>query len=273
MSTLATIGAILVTMVVVTGIETAIPLQARGRWGRAHLGPNLALTFLTFATNAVFGFGLVTVLAWTTARGGGLLPRLALPPAVEVIVVVAALDLSFYLAHIAMHRFRFLWRFHRVHHSDPLVDVTTTVRQHPGEGVIRYVAMAACAIPLGAGPGGFALYRAWAALNGLLEHANVRAPAPLDRALALVTTWPHMHKVHHSRRANETDTNYGNIFSVWDRLLGTYTPSDRGTGIVYGLDGFDDTATQTTGGLLALPFRRAAGPEIPAASPAQPAQA
>ncbi len=145
-----------------------------------------------------------------------------------------------------------------MHHADPAVDVTTTIRQHPGEGVIRYVAMAACAIPLGAEPEAFAVYRAWAAINGLLEHANVRAPAGFDRILALVTTWPHMHKVHHSRRASETNTNYGNIFSLWDRLFATYTPSARGTDIVYGLDGFDDPAAQTTAGLLALPFRATA---------------
>jgi sterol desaturase/sphingolipid hydroxylase (fatty acid hydroxylase superfamily) len=269
MSTLATIGAILVTMLVVAVVETAIPLHARARWGRAHLGPNLALTLLTFATNAVFNVGLVAALAWTTARGGGLLPPLGLPPAVEVVVVVAALDLSFYVAHVAMHRFDVLWRFHRVHHSDPAVDVTTTIRQHPGESVIRYVAMAACAIPLGAGPVAFAVYRAWSALNGLVEHANVRAPGGLDRMLALVTTWPHMHKVHHSRRPAETDTNYGNLFSVWDRLFGTYTPSARGTSIVYGLDGLDDATTQTTAGLLALPFRRDATGDATAAGPAR----
>jgi hypothetical protein len=65
-----------------------------------------------------------------------------------------------------------------------------------------------------------------------------------------------MHKVHHSRRATETDTNYGNLLSLWDRLFATYTPSARGARIVYGLDGFDDPATQSTAGLLGLPFRR-----------------
>jgi sterol desaturase/sphingolipid hydroxylase (fatty acid hydroxylase superfamily) len=258
MSTLGTIGTILVVMAVVTGIEAVIPLHARGRWHRDHLAPNIALTLMTFATNAAFSAALVLALVWSEATGLGLLPRLALGPTTAGVVVVLALDFTFYLAHVAMHRVPMLWRFHRVHHADPAVDVTTTIRQHPGESVIRYVAMAACAIPLGAGPGAFAVYRAWAAINGLLEHANVRAPAGLDRVLALVTTWPHMHKVHHSRRASETNTNYGNIFSLWDRLFATFTPSARGTGIVYGLDGFDDPATQTTAGLLALPFRATA---------------
>jgi sterol desaturase/sphingolipid hydroxylase (fatty acid hydroxylase superfamily) len=268
MSSLATIGAILATMGVVACVEVVIPLHAWGRRRRDHLVPNLALTFLTFATNAVMNGGLVLALDWTGTRGAGLLHALALGPATTTIVAVVALDLSFYGVHVAMHRSPLLWRFHRVHHADPMVDVTTTIRQHPGESVIRYAAMAACAIPLGVGPSAFALYRAWSALNGLLEHANVRAPARVDRLLALVTTWPHLHKVHHSRRATETDTNYGNLLSLWDRLFATYTPSARGARVVFGLDGFDDPATQSTAGLLGLPFRRrAAADETTTGSP------
>ena len=77
----------------------------------------------------------------------------------------------------------------------------------------------------------------------------------LDDLLVLVTTWPNMHKVHHSRTPEETDTNYGNIFSFWDRLFSTFTSSRQGTSVNYGLDGFDDMKTQTTKGLLALLFR------------------
>jgi sterol desaturase/sphingolipid hydroxylase (fatty acid hydroxylase superfamily) len=154
-----------------------------------------------------------------------------------------------------MHRVPTFWRFHRVHHSDPVVDVTTSIRQHPGEGVIRYTFVAAFAFALGASPGAFAVYRSWSALNALLEHANVRVPPWLDSVLSLVTTWPNMHKVHHSRTATETNTNYGNIFSLFDRLFSTFTPSERGVNVSSGLDGFDDPAAQTTAGLLGMPFR------------------
>jgi sterol desaturase/sphingolipid hydroxylase (fatty acid hydroxylase superfamily) len=115
--------------------------------------------------------------------------------------------------------------------------------------------MGAFAVALGAGPGVFAVYRTWSAVNGLLEHANIRLPLWLDRLIALVSTWPNMHKVHHSRNREETDTNYGNIFSFWDRIFFTFTPSSRGTDIDYGLDGFDDPSAQTLKGLLGLPFR------------------
>src|SRR5262249_28384593 len=182
-------------------------------------------------------------------------PLWELHPLIGGTIMVLVLDFSFYVAHVAMHWLPRFWRYHRVHHSDPAVDVTTSIRQHPGETVIRYAFMGAFAVAIGATPGPFAVYRAWSALNGLVEHANVRVPPWLDDLLSLVTTWPNMHKIHHSRVANETDTNYGNIVSFWDRLFFTFTPARRGTDVVYGLDGFDDPALQTTTGLLAMPFR------------------
>ena len=254
-SGLTTIAVIVAAMAVVAVIETAIPLHARGRWNRSHLAPNLALTFLTFATNLFLNVALVLMVVWMESRGFGLLRLFPLPPLVAAIVAVAALDLSFYAAHRSWHAFPRLWRFHAVHHSDPAVDVTTTIRQHPVESLLRYAAMGAMAIAIGPSPAAFACYRVTSALNGFLEHANIRAPRWLDRLLSLVTTWPHMHKVHHSRLVEQTDTNYGNLFSVWDRLFGTFTPSSEGTTIAYGLDGFDDPALQTTTGLLALPVR------------------
>jgi sterol desaturase/sphingolipid hydroxylase (fatty acid hydroxylase superfamily) len=151
-----------------------------------------------------------------------------------------------------------------VHHCDPVVDVTTTIRQHPGEGIIRYAFMAVFAIGIGAGPAAFAVYRAWSAINGLLEHANIRVPAWLDELLSLVTTWPGVHKVHHSRLPEETDSNYGNIFSFWDRLFRTFTPASRGADVQHGIEGFDDAPTQTIRGLLWLPFR--SGKRQPTAS-------
>jgi sterol desaturase/sphingolipid hydroxylase (fatty acid hydroxylase superfamily) len=251
----ATIGAILTAMAVVAWIETVIPLHLGERSSRAHLGTNLALTFITFATSLVMNVGVVATLVALPRLGFGVLNVFPQAPRVALIAVVLALDLSFYVAHVAMHKIPAFWSYHLVHHSDPVVDVTTTIRQHPGESVIRYAFMAAFAFVLGAGPGAFAVYRAWSATNALLEHANIRLPLRLDGLLALVTTWPYMHKVHHSRRQEETDTNYGNIFSFWDRIFGTFTPPARGIDINYGLDGFDDAGTQTTQGLLRLPFR------------------
>jgi sterol desaturase/sphingolipid hydroxylase (fatty acid hydroxylase superfamily) len=264
----ATIGAILLAMAFVARIETVIPLHFGERSSRAHLRANLALTLITFATSLVLNLGVVATLALLPRLGFGVLNVFPQTPLVALIAVVLTLDLSFYVAHVAMHKIPAFWSYHRVHHCDPVVDVTTTIRQHPGETVIRYSFMAAFAFVLGAGPGAFAVYRAWSALNGLLEHANIRLPLRLDGLLALVTTWPNMHKVHHSRTREETDTNYGNVFSLWDRIFGTFTSPARGIDINYGLDGFDDARTQTTQGLLCLPFRGTRPQPAPAPSEA-----
>lgn len=253
--TVGTLTVIVGAMLLIALIEVAIPLHSRGRISRTHIAPNLALTAITFATNAVFNLGLVTLLIWFQSLGLGLLNGLSISPLVATAIAVVVLDFSFYVTHVAMHRMPLLWRYHRVHHSDPMVDVTTTIRQHPGESVIRYAALVIASLALGASPAAFAVYRSWSALNGLLEHANIRVPPRFDWIMSLVTTWPNMHKVHHSRRPHETDTNYGNIFSFWDRMFFTFTPSHRGASIPYGLDEFDDARSQTISGLLAMPFR------------------
>jgi sterol desaturase/sphingolipid hydroxylase (fatty acid hydroxylase superfamily) len=254
-ATLSSIAGILAAMAALAALEAALPLRARGAAGRAHLAPNLTLTFLAFLTNGVLSAALVLGLAAAEAQGFGLLHALALPGWASALAVLLGLDLAFYVSHVAMHKLPAFWRFHRVHHSDPLVDVTTTIRQHPGESLIRYAFTAAFALPLGASPAAFAVYRSAVALIALLEHANLRVPPWLGGALSLVFTWPDVHKVHHARDPRFTDTNYGNLVSWWDRLFGTFTPAHEGRRVSYGLPGFDDPATQTTAGLLLLPFR------------------
>lgn len=253
-SNFTTIAVLLGLMAVIAVVEAVLPLAARDRWARAHLAPNLALTSLTFTMSMVFGAAITLTLAWAEAKGLGLLNWYRIEPLWAAVIAVLALDLATYACHVALHKVPAWWRYHRVHHSDPAVDVTTSFRQHPGEGVIRYAFLAVAAIAIGASPVAFGIYRTLSALIALAEHANARMPVWLDDLLSLVTTWPTFHKVHHSRAAHETDSNYGNIFSFWDRLFFTFTPARRGRDVAYGLDGYDDAEVQTTLGLLKLPF-------------------
>ncbi len=252
----ATIGAILAAMAALALVEAAIPLHSREGWNRFHLAPNLGLTFITFATNIVFNTALVLLLAWLQTIGFGILHQFPLPPLVTLVVVVLALDFSFYGAHVAMHEVPAFWRYHRVHHSDPAVDVTTTIRQHPGESVIRYAFLAVFAAALGVSPAAFAVYRVQSVLQGLFEHSNIRLPRWFDTMLSLVITSPNMHKVHHARDARYTDRNFGNITSLWDRLFLTFVSARVGEDVVCGLDGFDERGQQGFWGLLAMPYRR-----------------
>jgi len=244
-------------MVVLAALESVIPLRERAKSGRGRLVPNLALTAAAFAANALLNVVLVAALARAQSAQLGVIPALALPSAWGAALAVIGFDLAWYATHVSMHHGALLWRFHRVHHSDAAVDVTTAIRQHPGETVIRYAYYIAFGLALGATPAAFAIYRLWSALHGLFEHANLRLPLALDSALSWVVASPNMHKVHHSRAPQWTDSNYGNIFALFDRAFGTFTPARRGTDVDYGLDGCDDPAPQTTVGLLALPFRSA----------------
>jgi sterol desaturase/sphingolipid hydroxylase (fatty acid hydroxylase superfamily) len=255
LSSASSVAGVIVAMSLVAVLEFLIPLR-RGA-SRAHVGPNLALTAIVIVTNVLLTAMLVLVLAWLSARDLGLLGWMSTPWPLDVALAIVTLDLATWLAHRAMHRLPALWRFHRVHHCDAFVDVTTTIRQHPGESLVRFGFIAAAAIVLGVTPAALALHRLWSVLTGLLEHANIRLPARLDALLSAVIVTPDMHKVHHSRVASQTDTNYGNLFSCWDRLFGTFTPSRHGRSVTYGLDGLDDRVT--TASLLRLPFDRGAG--------------
>ena len=256
LASLQSIGAILAAMAVILFIEALIPLRAPFALNRSHILPNLALTFITFASNFALNIPLLLGLAWLQAHRLGLFNALSLPPVLAVLGSVVVLDFAWYVTHVTMHKVPGLWRFHAVHHSDPAVDVTTTIRQHPGESLIRYAFLAAFAFAVGAPPAGFVLYRIWSALHGLTEHANIRLPQWLDTGITWLFSSPNMHKIHHTRDAALADRNYTNIFSLWDRVFGTFTPSRLGREITYGLEGYDAADQQTIAGLLTLPFRQ-----------------
>ena len=139
-------------------------------------------------------------------------------------------------------------------HSENAVDVTTAFRQHPGETVWRLLWQLAAIVVFGVPLWIVIIYLIMSALNAQLEHANIKMNSRLDRFLRLVIVTPHMHKAHHSRDQRETDSNYANIFSFWDRLFGTYTAEIDFRKLRYGLDGFDAKERQTLRGLLKMPF-------------------
>lgn len=216
--------------------EGFVPLRPRDAWSRKHLLPNLALTTLTFATAAALNGAMLLSLLWAERSGIGLFNAVSIPAWIAFVGAIVALDLAWYVTHLSMHKVPTLWRMHTTHHSDPMVDVTTTARQHPLESLLRYAYLIVFGVAFGASPPAFVVYRIWSAVHGQFEHANLRLPQRMDTALTLLFSSPNMHKIHHSRERQFTDTNYSNIFSVWDRLFGTFTPSRLGRRVDYGLD-------------------------------------
>jgi sterol desaturase/sphingolipid hydroxylase (fatty acid hydroxylase superfamily) len=237
-------------------LESVIPLYRfqLGRW--RHAAPNLALTVLLILTNVTLSLGTAYLAAFAAQRGVGLLPWLGLAPWVALVLGVAGMDCFTYLAHVLLHKTQLGWCFHRVHHSDSEVDVTTAFRQHPGETIWRILWQLAAIVVFGVPLWVAAVYLTVSALNAQLEHANIKVPDQPDRWLRLVIVTPNMHKAHHSRAQCETDSNYSNIFSGWDRLGGTYTAAIDLAQFRYGLDGFDGDDQQSLAGLLRLPFLR-----------------
>jgi len=246
---------IVAVMVLLTLVEVAVPLFVQTRAQRRRTAVNLGMTALTLTFNAVLTAGAALIAVALSLEGPGLMARLALPSAVRIAASIVVLDFFFgYLAHRAMHIWPALWRVHRVHHSDPFVDATTTYRTHPLEVLWRFLFMMVPVWVLGIPADVVLIYRLLSAINGILEHANIRPARSLDRVLSRIWVTPNMHKVHHSNDSAETDSNYGNILSLYDRLFGTFTPTDRAVAVVYGLSDAEELRVASLPRLLAMPF-------------------
>jgi sterol desaturase/sphingolipid hydroxylase (fatty acid hydroxylase superfamily) len=251
------VGLIAAAMSLVSLVELAVPLFARGAASEGRAAANFGLTGLTLVLNWAIGGAAAALALFLSIRGGGVLAPLGLSLPVLVAISVVTLDLSTYLAHRSMHLVPLLWRAHRVHHSDPFLDVSSTLRQHPLEGLWRFLWIIVPTWMLGLPLTGVVVYRLLSVIQAVFEHANIRLWRPLDRTLSLVWVTPNMHKVHHSRARKQTDSNYGNLFACFDRGLRTFRSADEAYDVVYGLDDVDPRRAKSFAGLMALPFVRA----------------
>jgi sterol desaturase/sphingolipid hydroxylase (fatty acid hydroxylase superfamily) len=245
---------ILAALVLASLVEALVPLRRQSRVANGRLATNLWLLVITLTLGTLLNFALALGSLYVGRSGLGLLQLLGLGAVASFAVALIALDGATYLAHRLLHEVPMLWRVHLVHHIDSSVDATTAFRQHPIEGVLRFSFIAGTALALGAPPAAIAVYRLLGALNSILEHANIRVPTLLDRALVWFWVTPDMHKVHHSRDRLETDSNYANLFSFFDRVFRTFTPSSRGPSVSYGIAGYDAAEQQSIGAVLWLPF-------------------
>lgn len=223
-----------------------------------HGGLNLFFTL----TTAIIGFGLAGVLLaasdFVSSNKIGLLYLVEMPLWIQVIVGVLLLDcIGAYLIHFVEHKVKWMWKFHVVHHSDTTVDVTTGLRHHPGETVFRIGFTILAVMVVGAPMGIIMLYQSLSVLFAHITHANINMPGKLDKVLSFLFVTPNMHKVHHHFEQPLTDTNYGNIFSIWDRMFGTYAYVEDTTSLKYGIDTHMKSEENTRlGNLLAIPFQK-----------------
>lgn len=245
-------------------LEGIVPLFGIPYKKWRHSVPNFFFTATTVIVNFPLAFLLLETSDWVVANKFGAINWLPeMPLWAYVLLGVLFLDLiGAYTAHWAEHKVKLLWMVHLVHHSDHNVDITTANRHHPLESLLRYAFTLAGVFIVGAPIGIIMLYQSLSVVLSQFSHANIKLPDRVDNALSWVVVSPNMHKVHHHYRLPYTDSNYGNIFSIWDRLFGTFMVLDTKK-IVYGVDTFpDERENSSIKGLLKQPFHKYRRPTI-----------
>ena len=243
-------------------IESIIPLFNFNYKKFKHALPNFFFTLTTIIVNFSLAFILLLVSDWVTENNYGLLNYgQFLPLSLYIIFGVLFLDLiGAYLPHYVQHKVKFLWKIHLVHHSDHKVDTTTANRHHPFESVVLYLFTLLGVAILGANMGLVFLYQSLSVVLSQFNHANINISPKIDKFLSFFIVTPNMHKVHHHYVMPYTDSNYGNIFSFWDRLFGTFK-SLNPSKIIYGVDTFfNEKENESIKSLLLRPFEESRAP-------------
>lgn len=225
------------------------------KWNHAAI--NFFFTGTTIIVNFCMAFLLLLTANWTMQNNFGLLNWL---PELNIwlYTIIGLLLLDFigaYLAHLVQHKTAWMWRFHLIHHTDTWIDTTTANRHHPGESVIRFVFTVFGVFLLGTPMWMVFLYQSLSVVFSQFNHANISLPQKLDRWLSYVIVSPDMHKVHHHYLMPHTDTNYGNIFSIWDRVFGTFSTMKTDE-IIFGVDThMAESEHNNLKKLLKIPFK------------------
>ena len=219
-----------------------------------HYGKNAVFAIVNAGLLSLIGATVhVWIFLWIDQNDIGLLEQFELPFWLSIIIATIAFDAWTYLVHLLHHIVPFLWRFHQVHHNDTEMDASTGFRFHPGEILVYSALHMAAFIAFGITLELIAVYKVIFFCNVAFHHSNVALPEKWDRRLRYFLVSPNMHRVHHSKRFKETNSNYASGLSLWDRLFGTYRESDPEK-IVLGLEYDRSPECQTLIRLMLRPF-------------------
>ena len=241
-------------------------LRAQRRGLRSTRGErwfgNLGIVVLnTVVLRLLFPTAAVGMALFAKEQGWGLLNHVELPAGLAIGMSVVLLDFAIYLQHVIFHAVRPLWRLHMVHHADADFDVTTGLRFHPLEMILSMLIKLAVVAVLGAPARAVLIFEVLLNATAMFSHGNARMPLRLDRVLRCFVVTPDMHRVHHSVKSVEHNSNFGFNLPWWDRLLGTYRSQPAGghEGMTIGLEQFQEPRRQSLGWMLALPFAGSSG--------------
>ena len=237
-------------------IEYAGPLFKFDYKKLSHAGINLVFTLTTIIVNFLFAFTIVKIGDWSIQNNFGILTHVHVSLILYTIIGLLLLDLiGAYTVHFVEHKIKWMWRFHLIHHSDTFIDTTSANRHHPGESIFRLFFTVLAVGIVGAPMWLVMLNQSVSVILSQFNHANIKLPSWLDKGISLIIVSPNMHKVHHHYVQPYTDSNYGNIFSIWDRLFGTFKtlPPNQ---IRYGIDThLSPEENNALGNLFAIPFQ------------------
>ncbi len=240
-------------------LEGAVPLFRFNYKKWRHAVPNFFFTLTTLVlVNFPLAFLFLKSADWVTANDFGIINWLPeMPLWLYVVIGILLMDfIGAYIPHFIEHKVKPLWMIHLVHHTDHKVDTTTANRHHPIESIIRYLFTLMGIFVVGAPIAMVMLYQSLSVVVSQFSHANIKLPKKIDHVLSYFLVSPDMHKVHHHNVLPYTDSNYGNIFSIWDRLFGTYMKLDREK-LIYGVDTFPNEAENSNiWDLLKQPFQK-----------------
>ena len=239
-------------------IEGAVPLlPLRYKKNKLqHAGVNFFFTVIHLIIHTLLAILIIKLSDWCASHQFGMVYWFNATVLAAVIIGVLALDFSSWLVHWVMHNTALFWRFHIIHHSDTNVDVTTGLRHHPGDSLLRGVFFLLLIFISGAPMYAVMIYQTLVVLATAFTHANINLPKAVDKALSYFLISPNMHKVHHHWKRPYTDSNYGAVFSIWDRLLGTFTTLDT-KDLRYGIDkNFPEEKDENILKLLVKPFQK-----------------
>lgn len=238
-------------------LEIAIPRKKRVLPKTMRWFTNISLVVVnTLALRLIMPILAVGMADYAAGRGWGLLALVDLPTWIEIIIAFVLLDMLIYAQHVAFHKVPILWRFHMVHHADRDLDVTSGARFHPVEAVLSMAYKLLCVILVG--PAAMAVFLFEVILNAssMFHHANIRLPEKTDELVRRIIVTPDMHRVHHSVRVAETDSNYSFFLTLWDRLFGTYVaePKDGHQDMTLGLNEYQTDKPANLGWAMVVPF-------------------
>lgn len=247
----------LLLLPLIAGIELLEDRKSQKLRPRKRWPANLALLIMTAGFASIVPISGFVAASWAHQNQIGLLNYFSTPTTIAVVITFTWLSFWGYIVHLAAHKIPLLWRFHKIHHSDLTLDVTTTFRTHPLIYLTVSGITALIAIGLGLNPSAVIAYATIVLLIELSHHTALKLPEQIDRRLRPYIITPALHHIHHSDHAVETDSNYGQDLALWDRLFGTYiVESKRPAGeFQYGLQQFSQERADDLDALLIAPFK------------------